>query len=155
MSDTTRQPSPNERVPPNASDLIETNPAYTQTGTSNLTQLENVTTTTHAPPFPTPTQQEPQHNPQTLFNQLVNELNSTDDNIHTLINRHKSQRHPPQQNDATMKLMGRAQRSRRPPNITTGDSHGTSIAQQHSHAIYHIYHIINEHGQLHLETCNS
>ncbi len=86
MNDTTRQPTHDERVPPNASDLLESNPAYTQNETSNLTHLANVATETHAPMLLTPTHPETQPNPKTLLNQLVNALNSTDDNIRTLIN---------------------------------------------------------------------
>ena len=89
MSDTTKQPIPDERVPPDASDLLESTPAYAQNETSNLAHnLANVTTKIYVPLTPclTSTHPETQLNPQTLYNQLVNALNSSDDNIRTLIN---------------------------------------------------------------------
>jgi hypothetical protein len=89
MSDTTRQPTPDERVSPNPSDLLESTPIYAQTETSNLAHnLENVTKKMYAPLTPClpSTHPETQPNPQTLLNQLVNALNSPDENIRTPIN---------------------------------------------------------------------
>ena len=87
MSDTTRQPTPDERVPPNANNLIETTTAYAQNETSNSAPTLATITTNIAPSTcPTSTQPETQLNPQIIFNQLVNALNTSNDNIRTLIN---------------------------------------------------------------------
>ena len=88
MSDTTRQHTPDERLPPNTSNLLESTLVYAQNETSNLAhEIANITTNIEAPSTcPTSTQPETQPNPQTLLNQLLNALNSSDENIHNLIN---------------------------------------------------------------------
>ena len=88
MSDTTRQHTPDERVHPNTSNLLESTPVYAQNDTSNRAhKIANVTTNIEAPSTsPTSTQLETQPNPQTLLNQVLNALNSSDESIHNLIN---------------------------------------------------------------------
>ncbi len=104
MSDTTRHLTPDERVPPTVSDLLDSIYAYAQNNNSYTAHiLANVTKDYDAqlPMGLTSTQPETQPNPQTLSNQLVNALNSSDDYIRTLINHlpqhvasHEPQRHP-------------------------------------------------------------
>ena len=89
MSDTTRQPTPDERVPPTASELLDSTSAYAHLKKSNTAHtLANVTKDYDAqlPMGLTSTQPETQPSPQTFFNQLMNALSSTDEYIRTLIN---------------------------------------------------------------------
>jgi hypothetical protein len=89
MSDTTRGSTPHERVPPTASNLLDPTSAYAQNKSPNTAQtLANVTTNIDAPLTTrlTSTLPETQPNPQTLFIQLVNALNLSDENICILIN---------------------------------------------------------------------
>ena len=87
MSDKTRRHTPDERVSPIESNLLEPHPFCAQGQAPNLAhKLANVTTYLETPlTNPPPTSPDNLPNPQTLLNQLLNALTSPDENLHTLI----------------------------------------------------------------------